>query len=84
MKIPLNRYSPAGNVSLVITGTGFGSSMLAGTRIMICDQNNADDCMRIEIVDYSDTEITVTLPAHDAGCVVMKMLLGNLGYADVR
>ena len=51
---------------------------------MICAQSNPDDCMRIEVVDYNDTEITVTLPAHDAGCVVLKILLGNLGYADVR
>ena len=73
-----------GNVSLVITGTGFDASMPAGTRIMLCAQSNPDDCMRIEVVDYNDTEITVALPAHDAGCVVLKMLLGNLGYADVR
>ena len=43
-----------------------------------------DDCDDLEITTYGNTSITVTLPAHEVGNVTLKMLLGSLGYADVR
>ena len=51
---------------------------------MICKAGDADDCDEIEITSYSNTSITVTLPPHEAGDVNLKLLLGNLGYANVR
>ncbi|XP_048777455.2 fibrocystin-L-like isoform X3 [Ostrea edulis] len=75
----INSVSPSsssvtGGGTLVLQGTGFGSTQPAGTTLVIGSEPAT-------IISYSDTQVEATLPAQAAGDHVIKFSVGNNGYA---
>lgn len=64
----------AGGGTLVLQGTGFGSTQPAGTTLVIGSEPAT-------IISYSDTQVEATLPAQAAGDHAIKFSVGNNGYA---
>ncbi|KAI8520654.1 Fibrocystin-L [Branchiostoma belcheri] len=68
---------PGGGDDVVISGSNFGAAASCDDAVTIGDA-------AAEILSYSDTEVTISLPAQGPGLYPVRLCVGGSGFADVE